>query len=86
MIVISILCPVLSNYWVSAYAPLRSITFRVSKVIYSYDDMCAGAMPIKAKVTFLMSLVLLVVLWKETQGRCFSCPRNDCSQTEMPRG
>ncbi len=48
--------------------------------------MYAGAMSIKANVPFLLSLVLLVILWKETQGRCSSCPSNDCLQTEMSQG
>ena len=38
------------------------------------------------KLPFLLSLFLLFLLLKETQGRCSSCPSSACSQTGMLQG
>ena len=53
---------------------------------FYFSMLCAGAMLTKAKPLFLLSLLLLFCLWKETQGRCSSCPSNGCSQTGMSQG
>ena len=53
---------------------------------FYFSILCAGAMLIKAKPSFLLSLLLLFSLWNGTQGRCSSCPSNGCSQTGMSQG
>ena len=56
------------------------------QIFSSFFSLTFGDMLSKDKLAVLLSLIMLFLLWKETQGRCSSCPSNGCSQTGMSQG
>lgn len=48
--------------------------------------VAAGIMLTRSNLQILLSVLVLFLLWKETQGRCSYCASSVCSQTGMSQG